>query len=202
LSRTLFIGDIHGCSKTFNALLDQAKPHRIILLGDLFAKGPDPEGVWRTIKNTGAESVLGNHDARVLEVWDKEGESVHHQAARALPEEAKSWIAALPLFLSGAHAGRTWVAVHAGLHPELGIPGTTRRIATVVRRWPDDEDRSNPFWWQLYSRKELVIYGHDAMRGVQQHPRTIGLDSGCMYGGKLSGWVLESNELFQVPKLD
>ena len=36
----------------------------------------------------------------------------------------------------------------------------------------------------------MVIYGHDARRGPQDHrPYTLGLDTGCVYGGQLTGYV-------------
>lgn len=193
--RTLFVGDVHGCSGPLRALLAEARPDRLILVGDLFAKGPDPRGVWDIIREHRAEAVLGNHDARLLDVWDTPGDSAHHRAARALPNEARRWTAALPLFLYGPG----WVAVHAGLHPEEGVFGTTRAMAITMRRWPDDLDHANPFWFKLWKGPERVFYGHDAVRGLQVHPRSVGLDSGCVYGNPLSGFLLEEERVFQVP---
>ncbi|MDP2304922.1 MAG: metallophosphoesterase [Pseudomonadota bacterium] len=192
--RTLFVGDLHGCSTSLRALLVEAKPDRLILLGDLFAKGPDPRGVWDIIVEHQAEAVLGNHDARVLDVLNIPGDSAHHRAARALPEEALVWTANLPLFLEGP----CWIGVHAGLHPDLGIAGTTRTMAITLRRWPDDLDHANPFWFNVWKGPERVFYGHDAVRGLQVHPRSVGLDSGCVYGNPLSGYLLEEERLIQV----
>ncbi len=193
--RTLFVGDVHGCAAALGALVRDAQPDRLILLGDLFAKGPDPLGVWELIVANNAEAVLGNHDARLLEVWDLPGDSAHHRAARVLPPAAHDWTARLPLFLYGLG----WIAVHAGLHPLDGVVGTPRSTALTVRRWPDDT-ADHPFWWQLYARPERVFYGHDAVRGVQIHPHTVGLDSGCVYGGPLSGYLLEEERLIQTER--
>jgi hypothetical protein len=194
--RTLLVGDVHGCPRAFGRLLDQTAPTRVIVLGDIFAKGPDPAGVWKLLQAARAEGVLGNHDARMLKVWEeREGDSPHHAACRALPEEARAWMEALPLTLTG----EGWLAVHAGLHPQEGLAGTTRRMALVLRRWPDDSDPAHPFWWEEYAGPPRVFYGHDAMRGVQVHRWTTGLDSGCVYGGPLSGYLLEEERLEQVP---
>ena len=77
---------------------------------------------------------------------------------------------------------------------------TTRSQAVRLRRWPDDDDPSNPFWWQCYAGDRLVIYGHDAMRGLQDHrPRTLGLDTGCVYGGRLTGYLIEADRIVTVP---
>ncbi len=192
--RTLFVGDVHGCSGPLRALLAEARPDRLVLLGDIFAKGPDPRGVWDLIVEHRAEAVLGNHDARLLDVWDTPGDTAHHRAARALPDEAREWTAGLPLFLYGPG----WIGVHAGLHPTEGVAGTTRAMALTMRRWPDDLDHGNPFWFHRWVGPDRVFYGHDAVRGLQVHPRSVGLDSGCVYGNPLSGWIEEEGRLVQV----
>ena len=68
-----------------------------------------------------------------------------------------------------------------------------------VRRWPDDSKKSNPFWWELYQRDKLVIYGHDSLRGLKDNrPYTLGLDNGCVYNGVLAGYILEQDRLVTV----
>ena len=112
------------------------------------------------------------------------------------PEAAISWLIGLPLMLSGPG----WVCVHAGLHPTAGKEATDEATATLVRRWPDDADPAAPFWWELYQGNEMVIYGHDARRGlVDRRPKTLGLDTGCVYGGALTGYLLEDDVLLSVP---
>lgn len=192
--RTLFVGDVHGCAAPLRALIRAARPDRLVLLGDIFAKGPDPRGVWEVIRDHDTAAVLGNHDARLLDVWGTAGASAHHRCWPLLPDDAQAWTAALPLTLTGDG----WRAVHAGVDPHAGFAATPRRQILTMRRWPDDADELNPFWFELYQGPERVYYGHDAMRGVQIHPHSVGLDSGCVYGGLLSGMVLETGELVQV----
>jgi hypothetical protein len=192
--RSLFVGDVHGCADSLRRLLDAAHADRVILLGDIFAKGPDPRGVWDIVRDIRPEAVLGNHDERLLQRWEGPEDTVHFRAALQLPDEARAWLEGLPLFLHGDG----WLAVHAGVHPFEGERGTTRRQALVLRRWPDDADPEHPFWWQLYERSTRVFYGHDALRGVQHHRRTVGLDSGAVYGGALSGFILEEGRVLQT----
>ncbi len=196
--RTLFVGDVHGCAAALSALVARAQPDRIVLLGDLFTKGPDPVGVWKLVEAWQPDCVLGNHDAKMLRVWDDPEPGRTQSTCRLLPPAAREWLAARPLWLHGEHAGREWIAVHAGLNPYLGESATLYPDCYLMRRWPNDLDRSNPFWWQLYRRPKRVFYGHDALRGLQMHPQTVGLDTGCCYGNALSGYVLETAELFQV----
>ena len=165
-------------------MLERTRPSRVILVGDVFNKGPDPEGTWSLVKRWNAESVLGNHDLRVQKLA-KRGELL-------APEAAVAWLSGLPLTIEG----EDWIVVHGGLNPE---GETTRAQAVRLRRWPNDDDVNNPFWWECYTGNKLVIYGHDAMRGLQDHrPRTLGLDTGCVYGGELTGYLLEEDRIVSV----
>lgn len=196
--RTLFVGDVHGCVVALDALVRLARPDRIVLLGDLFSKGPDAPGVWARVADWKPDCVLGNHDAKMLRVWEDPGPGRAQAVCRSLPDAARAWLTALPLMLHGEHAGRPWTAVHAGLDPHLGEAATLAPDCYLMRRWPDDIDAANPFWWQLYRRPSRVFYGHDAMRGLQLRKHTVGLDTGCVYGNALSGYLLEEEECFQV----
>lgn len=193
MSRTLFVGDVHGCADELAALLRVAAPSRVVLLGDVFSKGPDPEGVWSLVAASRARGVLGNHDAAML--------VPSRRRSSGLPSDALAWLDSQPLMRKGRTAdGRGWRAVHAGMHPVEGARGTTRAMALNVRRFPNDRDPSNPFWWHDYRRRRLVLYAHDARRGlVDRRPWTLGLDTGCVYGGALTGYLLEEDRLLQVP---
>jgi len=182
--RTLFVGDVHSCAREFGDLLDKARPTRVILVGDVFNKGPDPAGTWELVKRWKCESVMGNHDLAVL--------SKAKRGDLRVPEEALAWLAGLPMTLRGDG----WVAVHGGLNPE---GETTLEQAVSLRRWPDDSNPDHPFWWEVYQGDSMVIYGHDAVRGLQDHrPRTLGLDTGCVYGGRLTGYLWEQERLVSV----
>ncbi len=186
--RTLVIGDVHGCAAELDSLVERVGPDRIILAGDLFTKGPDPSGVWRLIEQRGMEAVLGNHDARVLQApgkWEKRG----------VPAEAIQWLSSLPLWIDGPG----WRVLHAGCDPHQGAEHSSRSVILNIRRWPDDSSLESPFWWELYRGARLIIFGHDARRGlVDRRPHALGLDTGCVYGGALTGVIVETGELVEV----
>ena len=191
-SRTLFIGDVHGCAEELRLLLDMVQPTRGILVGDMFRKGPDNHGVWGLIEQWNLEAVIGNHDLIFLT-----------EESTDYPRALFEWLRNLPPWIDGKYISGNnkvkWRAVHAGVNP-FNPNQTTLREAVRLRRYPNDKMERGPFWWQLYNKKRLIIYGHDARRGLQDHrPKTLGLDSGCVYGNGLTGYVLEENRLVHVP---
>ena len=186
---TLVVGDVHGCADELDALLQRVGPARLVVVGDLFTRGPDPAGVWRLLAAAGAVGVLGNHDARVL--------AEPLRWAPHLPDAAFAWLEALPLWRTETGVD----VVHAGVDPLAGLPGTRRGAAITLRRWPrDGRSSADPFWWEGHRGPRLVLYGHDAARGlVDRRPYTLGLDTGCVYGGALTGYCVEADRLVQQP---
>lgn len=183
MTRTLFVGDVHGCSEELERLLQKAQPTRVVLVGDLFTKGPDPAGVWRTIKRWDAEAVLGNHDATVLDTW-KPGDR--------LPRRAFRWLERLPWMIRE----RRWIAVHAGVNPER--PEETRRDEALYLKHWRLRGKRRP-WWEVYRGNQLVVHGHHAREGLaDRRPRVVGLDTNCVGGGSLSGYLLERDEFVSV----
>lgn len=208
--RTLFIGDVHGCAEELDALLAECgwRPDdRVVLVGDLVAKGPDSAGVVRRARERGFLAVRGNHDAHVLR-WragrgpkGKPLKPEHQQVLDTLAPEDWAWLEARPLYLRFPELNV--VAVHAGLVP--GVPLEQQRedeLLNLRSIAPDGTpskrvDGGAP-WGSHWKGPELVIFGHDAMRGIQRHPYALGLDSGCVYGGRLTAYVLPEGRVVSV----
>jgi hypothetical protein len=184
------VGDVHGCSAELAKLLKKLSGHKVVLLGDLFTKGPDPLGVWELIQEHRLVSVLGNHDVSVIRDPQKH--------AWVTPE-ILSFLQDLPWMRK---KGR-FVAVHAAVHPEKGPQGTKQSLATLMRRFPNDTP-GNPFWYDAgWKGPECVVFGHDALRGLVRRERkgrpiAIGLDTGCVYGGQLSAYLTDEDRVLQV----
>src|SRR5947199_263996 len=73
--RTIAIGDIHGCSKALDAVLDAiaVRPDDVVVtLGDYIDRGPDSKGVLDRLIDLAGRChlvpILGNHDQMLLEV--------------------------------------------------------------------------------------------------------------------------------------
>lgn len=201
--RTMVVGDVHGCARELRRLIRNVKPTEIILVGDLFTKGPDPAGVWQLIQEFEIKAVMGNHDAWLLKILDGEvrPKPKHRRVVDIMDRKAPGWIEwlrALPLF----REIQSFVIVHAGLHPSGELEQTSEEMALLMRHWPMG-NLNAPHWHELYQGEKGVIFGHDARQGLvytrrNNDPYIIGLDTGCVYGKKLTAYVLETDELFQV----
>jgi predicted phosphodiesterase len=94
MSRTIVVGDIHGCYDELIKLLEKVEltsADRVVSVGDLIAKGPKSKEVLDLFSNdTRFSSVIGNHDLKVLSFW--KGEDVflkdsHKQVCLELESE-------------------------------------------------------------------------------------------------------------------
>ena len=197
--------------------------------GDLVNRGPEPVATLRLFFDAGGRSVLGNHDiyaVRAFRGWTARRPD-ELEPLRTDPE-ADRWIdtlARLPLIaaLNGV------LLVHAGFHPGWESPADVLRrtesrgrdeawyrdpavaFATRVRCCSAAGERSgetgppsacrSPFrpWDAWWNGPQRVVHGHWAGRGHYREGFTLGLDSGCVYGGPLTAWCLEEDRIVQVP---
>lgn len=201
---TLVVGDVHGCDDELQALLDQVGPDRVVLVGDVYTKGPHPARVHASLERHGIEVVRGNHDERLLHAaaGGRPDDAHAHQVIAELHAVDPDWAARVgswPLWREAP----PFLVTHAGLHPSGDLERTTREMHLYRRRWPRDDDAEDPFWWEVYHGPP-VIFGHDARRGFVRRDRdgqpwVLGLDTGCVYGGELTGWEIERARRVSVP---
>ncbi len=206
MTRTLFIGDVHGCNDELGDLLEAAgwtSEDRLVLVGDLVAKGPDSAGVVQRAVELGALAVLGNHDAHLLEVRAGLSKKSHHaQVARSLTDAQWKFLDHLPLWLDLPELNT--LVVHAGLVPTVELSRQPRHLLLNMRSLDASGHASMRVdggvpWASRWPGPRHVVFGHDALRGLQQHPFATGLDTGCVYGKRLTGLWLPTYELVSVP---
>jgi len=210
--RTIFVGDVHGCLRELEDLLDAcayAAGERVILAGDLVAKGPDSAGVLRLFERLRALGVRGNHDHAVLRWRDAVRSGVfpdrvtqHLAVAQKLTSQDWAVLERLPLYLPVPD--HNTIVVHGGLVPGLPLERQEQDMLLNMRTLrPDGTGSRRPddgvLWGSAWPGPELVIFGHHAMAGLQRHPHALGLDTGCVYGGRLTAYVLPDDRLYSVP---
>lgn len=189
--RTIIVGDVHGCATELDALLDRlafSSGDRLVFVGDLVARGPDTLGVLDIARRTGAIVVRGNHEQNLLTPFEA-ASKIHRELIASLRPIDWSLVKTSPLSLDlPEHELRV---VHAGLDPafpfEQQAPDTLMRIRTVKRPAP-------VLWGACYEGPPHVVFGHHAAQGLQLHPWATGLDTGCVYGGRLTALVLAAGQ--------
>jgi hypothetical protein len=215
MQRTIVVGDVHGCREELELLLrtcGYVKGDRVVLAGDLVAKGPDSQGVVQLAREIGALAVLGNHDAFALtHRRESEKELSHGRRSyiRTLREDDWAYLEALPLFLRLGRAkadGPEYLVLHAGLVPGLALDAQRREHLLSMRSIDDTGAPTSRLllhypWAARWKGPEHVVFGHDAVRGLQQFPLATGLDTGCVYGRQLTALLLPAGELIHVSAL-
>jgi Calcineurin-like phosphoesterase len=198
--RTVFVGDVHGCADELQALLEQiefSQGDRLVLVGDLIARGPDSAGVLRIARETGALMVRGNHEDRVLKIAEGKGsfptapKSEHRTLAETLGAANLALLRRAPLaLLFPEHNVRV---LHAGVRPGVPFEAQTA-LDLITLRAVSDGTHKDVLWGAHYKGPEHIVFGHHALAGLQLHPWATGLDTGCVYGKRLTALVLEENE--------
>jgi len=197
---TILIGDIHGCSREFAALLDHVAPRRedkLILLGDLVNKGPDPAGVLKIFASLDCVCLLGNHDFDHLK-WKEgripKGESIvtKELIPPGVYDKFLEEVARMPPLYESADL----IAVHGGLLKGLSLSEQPMEVLTgdktLPSKWKDEIVLDRP-----------LIVGHKRYGSDQAVPYIIegkfyGIDTGCVYGGCLTALRMPSGRLAQV----
>jgi predicted phosphodiesterase len=212
--RTIVVGDVHGCLDELQLLLSEVgfdpACDRVILAGDLTAKGPDSPGVVALAREQRFGAVLGNHDAKVLSL--RQGGALdatrgaapgtHAHVAARLGASDWRYLAELPLYLSLPDLGA--LVVHGGFVPGVPLTEQPRHLLLNLRSItpkgePSKRVHDGVPWGSRWPGPAHVVFGHDAVRGLQQHPHATGLDTGCVYGRALTALILPERRLVSVP---
>jgi hypothetical protein len=194
MSQAMFIvGDVQGCRLELDELLRRAAfdpaRDRLAFVGDLINRGPDSRGVLELARERAALVVVGNHEDALL---SGKPSSTLDRVRAQLGAELDAWLAwirALPTYL-------TWpdlILVHAGIAPGKRPEACTRAELTRMR-----EIDGRP-WFESWHGPETVVFGHWSMMGKVDREKVKGLDTGCVYGGSLTGLWWPRCEWVSVP---
>ena len=175
---------------------------RVIAVGDLIVKGTKNREVLNLfIEDARFSSVIGNHDRALRQYWRGEpGRLTKEQRATANQLESESerysaYLRSLPFTINlGTH-----LVVHAGVRPGVPLRRQMASDLTEMRTMGANPSRRKGVpWYDVYRGKRIVLFGHWPAKTPRLAPRAIGLDTGCVYGGRLTGYIIESNRFVSV----
>lgn len=225
------IGDVHGCFDELVMLLkklgyeenteagmlhpDGRKP---VFLGDLCDRGPKNVEVLRLVmkmvKSGNALAVPGNHDVKLVKyLLGKNVQLTHglNKTVEELGKEDESFRNNVKEFLDGLVShyvlddGKLVVS-HAGLKEEYIGRGSmkVRDFCLYGEATGEIDEYGLPVrlnWASDYRGKATVIYGHIPQLEVQTMNGTCCIDTGCVFGGKLTAYRYPERELVDVDAL-
>ena len=208
MTRTVVVGDLHGCYDELVALVERVAlgaGDRVVCVGDLVVKGEKNRDVLDLfIRDARFSAVLGNHDRALLEYWKglrtelKPSQEKCRAELEPEREEYAAYLDSLPLSIDlGTH-----VVIHAGLRPGVALADQTADDLTELRTLgPDRTSRDGQPWYEVYDGEKIALFGHWPMSPPRRGKRAIGLDTGCVYGYRLTAYVLEEDKFYSVPAL-
>ena len=185
-------------------------------VGDLVDRGPDSPGVLRLVmgmvRDGTASCVPGNHENKLVRALRGRNVRVSHGLAETLaqldaePEEFRAEVAA---FADGlvSHAvldGGRCVVAHAGLPERLHnrASGAVRAFALYGDTTGETDEYGLPVrypWAEDYRGRATVVYGHTPVVEAEWVNNTICIDTGCVFGGRLTALRYPERELVSVP---
>jgi len=214
MSRKIFaVGDIHGCYDKLAAMMKILPWHKeegdlLLFIGDYIDRGPKSREVVDflvRLRQQGGEFVFlkGNHEKMLLDYYIQQKDQMLYVAnggaetiasyveggigrkAFVLPEEHLEFFLSLALY----HETEDYIFVHAGLKD--GVPLNEQSEEELL--WIREE-----FIYSAYDWNKRVIFGHTALEIPFVTPGKIGIDTGAVYGNKLTAVELPRMKFYQV----
>ncbi|MBF6571411.1 MAG: serine/threonine protein phosphatase [Candidatus Binataceae bacterium] len=215
--RLFAIGDIHGCPDELTAMLSAIAPgpeDTVVFVGDYVDRGPSARDVIdRLIDlcNGPAEVVLlkGNHEDMMLSFLGlpgRYGDSFLFNGGSATLEsygvkdtKMRTALERIPEHhlnffnrLSTSYLRPPYLFVHAGIMPSRQLEEQSVEDMLWIRQ---------DFIFNPHSIDATVVFGHTPMREVMTDlPYKLGIDTGLVYGGKLSCIEFTEGALYQVAR--
>jgi protein phosphatase len=217
------VGDVHGCHDELLALLgelgyvDGVHPdgRRLVFLGDLVDRGPGVVPVLRLVMRLVSEGaaicVPGNHDVKLMRKLRGRDVQITHGLAESLEQLAADPVDGVGEFLHGlvSHAvldGGRLVVAHAGMPERYQGRGSrrVREFALYGETTGETDEFGLPVrgaWAADYRGSATVVYGHTPVAEPEWLNNTINIDTGCVFGGRLTALRWPERELVSVPAL-
>lgn len=189
---------------------------KVIFVGDLVDRGPDSPNVLRLVMDMVADSVAicvpGNHEIKLQKKLSGKNVKLTHGLAETmaqLDQQSPDFIDRVVSFIDSLIShyvlddGKLVVA-HAGMKESFQGRGSgaVRAFALYGETTGETDEYGLPVrynWASEYRGKATVVYGHTPVLKAEWLNNTICLDTGCVFGGKLTALRYPEREIVQEP---
>ncbi|HEY7167695.1 MAG TPA: metallophosphoesterase family protein [Candidatus Binatia bacterium] len=213
------IGDIHGCVAELRYLIENLPIEagdRLVFLGDYVDRGPDSSGVVSYLLDLRANSpyefifLKGNHEDMFLAYLGLPGQYgdmflinggrlTLDSYGLSLDDPAPEMVHQIPQShldfyqsLQNYYITEPFLCVHAGIDPLKSLEEQTETDMFWIR---------NQFIYRSHMLPYIVLFGHTPQNNVLYDlPYKIGLDTGLVYGNKLSCLETQDKVLYQISR--
>tara|TARA_Y100001935_G_scaffold224416_1_gene200601 strand:+ start:4849 stop:5532 length:684 start_codon:yes stop_codon:yes gene_type:complete len=221
-NKYIAIGDIHGCSKTLELLLERlhkeyGTTRTYVFMGDYVDRGPDTKGVVELLLNFRKTHecvfIRGNHDAMFMKyltdpdylLWfDNGGASTMESYNNPDGSQGKIPYSHLKFFLNTVpyYDSEHFFFVHGGPPITQSIKESLgNEVLYSSFMWSRDhiDADENDIKWE-----KTVVFGHTPVRSPIDTEKQLGIDTGCVYEqfGKLTAVALPERDFIQQKRID
>ncbi len=210
-NKLIIYGDIHGCYNEFMSLRKKINPDKNdieVCVGDVITKGKNSVKLLKYIQKHNIKSILGNHEDKLVRYLEHEKsekknpillDDDERSIIEKLDDEDIKYLKDMPLFLQFKNI----IVLHGGIQNHHNLNNLTKKEKSKIlrMRYLDSEhnfitygkeDKNSIFWADIYDGNQgFIIYGHQWFKEVKKNNHTLGIDTGCVYGNKLSAVVFE-----------
>ena len=223
------IGDVHGCAPELRLLLTELgyqnyapdswqhpEGRKAIFVGDLVDRGPEVVNVIRIVQNMIGDGhafcVAGNHDVKLVKWLRGKDVQIKHGLAQSIAElepltqEQRTSIASFLDGLVGHYVfdNGNLVVAHAGLREEMHgrASAAVRAFGLFGETTGETDEYGLPVrfnWAAEYRGRAMVVYGHTPIPKPEWLNNTVNIDTGAVFGGKLTALRYPEREFISVP---
>jgi len=206
MTRLFAIGDIHGCYGLLKRLLEKLpidwQKDKLIFLGDYIDRGTEVKKVLETVINLksiykdNVICLLGNHEDMLLDYLKGFNKILYltlggndtinsYGGIQNIPKTHIDFIKSLELIFETDE----YIFVHAGLRPHIPVEQQSKDDLIWIRE---------SFYESDYDWGKTIIFGHTPMATPFIQPNKIGIDTGAVYGGRLTAVELPDIKFYSV----
>ncbi len=215
MNKLIIYGDIHGCYDEFISLRNKINPQKEdieVCVGDIITKGKDSIKILDFIIENNIKSVLGNHEDKIIRYLNHQKtneknpiilDNDEQNIIDNLTEKHIQFLENLPLFLRFENI----TIVHGGLQNHMNLDNLSKKDKQKILRlrYLDEnyeyltygkENEKSIFWADIYDGSHgFVVYGHQCSEKIRKNKFAVGIDTGCVYGNKLTAVIFEQKNI-------